>query len=724
MSQSIDEFRESKLNGILLAYIEACEAGNLPDRREIISANPELKEDLKFFFEERDRLERFGGAIRSQEFGGESHNENDRSIESKTVSSLPGAVDGQLGDFRLVREIGRGGMGVVYEAEQISLGRRVAIKVLPFASALDPRHLQRFRNEASAAAHLQHENIVSVHAVGCERGVHYFAMQYVEGQSLASLLTQLRQSPVPSPMDSTVPMAKISTERQTKSLTNFDWIAGIGRQAALALEHAHLTGVIHRDIKPGNLLLDTRRQLWITDFGLAQIADNGGLTMTGELLGTLRYASPEQTLGRRGIVDHRSDIYSLGATLYELLTLRPPFEGNDRHELLRQITECDPPALRSIDPTIPENLETIVLKSLRKDPADRYPTAQEFADDLQRFLERKPIVARPPSAAEIFWSCSRRHPAIMMSGAVALLLMTLGSVVIAVLVGAEQERTREEQRRTSAALHSERLRAEQAESRFGLARRAVDELISISEEELAYRPETVILRKRILRSALAFYQEFLIERDDDPQAQTELLETTKRVGRLLADLEVLRSSMHFYLLFQPEVQEDLLLSKDQLPKVKQLTSDVVEEWKQSFKDFGVATPSERARRILKQAKVNDEKLNMLLTMDQQDRLRQIGLQAEGAAAFRDQEVSDAIGLSLQQLERIRVIEEDASVSWMRKKRGVDRNDSHAKSGPELTNDSKTITDQRILELLTDDQIRKWRELTGEPLKKTIHPDAK
>ena len=163
----------------------------------------------------------------------------------------------------------------------------------------------------------------------------------------------------------------------------FDRVADLGRQAALALEHAHQLGVVHRDVKPSNLLLDLRGQLWVTDFGLAQVAGDPGLTISGELLGTIRYASPEQLLARRGIVDHRSDIYSLGATLYELLTLRPPFDERDRNALIRQIADDDPRQPRSVDPSIPSELETIVLKALRKDPADRYGAAQELADDFR-----------------------------------------------------------------------------------------------------------------------------------------------------------------------------------------------------------------------------------------------------------------------------------------------------------------------------------------------------
>ena len=196
----------------------------------------------------------------------------------------------------------------------------------------------------------------------------------------------------------------------------------LGRQAALALEHAHQMGVVHRDIKPANLLLDAQGQLWVTDFGLAQVSGDAGITMTGEILGTLRYASPEQVQARRGVVDHRSDVYSLGATLYELLTLRRIFEGSDRNGLLRQIAEEEPRTPRSCEPAIPPELETIVLKAIGKEPVDRYDTAQELAEDLQRFLEDRPIVARRPAAVERLRKWARRHPSAVVS-VVAVLLM-------------------------------------------------------------------------------------------------------------------------------------------------------------------------------------------------------------------------------------------------------------------------------------------------------------
>ena len=193
-------------------------------------------------------------------------------------------------------------------------------------------------------------------------------------------------------------------------------------QAAEALEHAHGLGVLHRDVKPANLLVDARGHLWVTDFGLARFQGNNELTLTGDLLGTLRYMSPEQALAKRGVVDHRTDIYSLGTTLFELLTLRPAFDGRDRQELLRQIALEEPTAPRRLDPSLPRDLETIVLKAMAKEPDGRYSAAEELADDLRRFLEDKPIRARRPTFPEQAAKWARRHRRPLMAAAVVLVL--------------------------------------------------------------------------------------------------------------------------------------------------------------------------------------------------------------------------------------------------------------------------------------------------------------
>jgi serine/threonine protein kinase len=710
-----DGDRDERLNEVLLAYVEAADAGQAPDRRQLLASHPGLRRELEEFFAGQDEVERLAAPLREAGRDG-----GERGSAPRTAAGDAAPEIGQLGDFRLLREVGRGGMGVVYEAEQISLRRRVALKVLPFAAAIDPRQLQRFKNEALAAAHLRHENIVPVYAVGAERGVHYYAMQFVEGQSLAALIAELRRLDSGLGDKETARLsscgggagsaaASLSRERSAGRRRYYDWVAALGRQAALALEHAHQTGIVHRDVKPANLLLDERGQLWVADFGLAQVTGDAGLTVTGELLGTLRYASPEQVLARRGVVDHRSDVYSLGATLYELLTLRPIFDGRDRNELLRQIAHDEPRAPRSADPSVPAELETILLKAVGKEPAERYATAQEMADDLQRFLENKPILARRPGPAERLRKWARRHPSVVAAGAVVLLLWSAGSVVSTALIRDEQQRTRAEQRRAEAAYEGERRRAEEADARFQLARRSVDEMIRISEEELADRPGWEGPRKRLLRSALAYYQEFIEQRQDDPVAQADLLDTKQRVEKILADLAVLRAASQLYLLRQPAVLDDLGLGDEQRAKVKEFATRVGRQWRASLADVGRLSPAERGRRAVERARAYEAEVNELFTPAQQLRLRQIGLQSEGPGAFREPEVVAALELTAGQRERIRVLEEEALLAWRRA----------AVPGGSGVRSQEQSANERILELLTEEQVRRWQAMTGPPFKGSL-----
>ncbi len=406
----------------------------------------------------------------------------------ETAAAPPGT--GVLGDYRIVREVGRGGMGVVYEAEQISLGRRVALKVLPFAATMDPRQLVRFHNEARAAASLDHPHIVKVHAVGCERGVHYYAMQFIDGQTLEELIRALQgagggpsgppshattDEPVgglaaPSAGSETVRGARPATEGAARDAAHFRRAAEWGAQAAEALEHAHALGIVHRDVKPANLMVDARGKLWVTDFGLAHTAADPGLTLSGDLLGTLRYMSPEQALAKHGLVGHRSDLYSLGVTLYELLTLRPAAGGRDRHEVLRQIAFEEPPPPRRLDRAIPAELETIVLKAVAKNPAERYGSAQELADDLWRFLRDEPIRARRPTPVQRARRWARRHRPVVWSATVSALLLLVmavtGLAVSTVLISREKDQALGEHRRAKHRLLEARL-AQARASRHG-----------------------------------------------------------------------------------------------------------------------------------------------------------------------------------------------------------------------------------------------------------------
>jgi serine/threonine protein kinase len=418
---------------ILDDYLAALQEGRAVGEDELLARHPEHANELR-------------ECLASLEFIRRAHVRPPQ-VERETAAVAVPAV-GTLGDFRLIREVGRGGMGVVYEAEQLSLGRLVALKVLPFAATLDPKQLQRFKNEAQAAAHLHHTNIVPVHAVGCERGVHYYAMQYIAGRTLAAMIHDLRRQagkelPAPQPVsDPTGPAPTPSTRRPTAAATTersdpgfFRTVARLGVQAAEALEHAHQVGILHRDIKPGNLLVDVAGHLWVTDFGLAQMPTDVNLTLTGDLVGTLRYMSPEQARARPGLLDHRTDVYSLGVTLYELATLEPAFSGRDRQELLRQITTEEPRAPRRVNPAVPVELETIILKAMDKAPADRYPTARELAEDLDRFLRDEPIRGRRPTVIHQLRKWTRRNWGVVCTGlvAAAVLLVTLaiGSTVAA-----------------------------------------------------------------------------------------------------------------------------------------------------------------------------------------------------------------------------------------------------------------------------------------------------
>ncbi len=300
--------------------------------------------------------------------------------EEKTDSPL-----GTLGDYTLRRQIGRGGMGVVYEAWQNSMNRQVALKVLPAGIAADRRACARFMREAQTAGQLNHENVVRVYSTGVEEGTPWYSMELVEGETLAQLLGRLKK-------------AEPETETRFGPRDQGDYFIRIARafaDVADGLQHAHSKGVVHRDIKPSNLILDSESRLRILDFGLARLEGQESLTLSGDFVGTPLYMSPEQARRRKIPVDHRTDVYSLGATMYETLTGRPPFRGKDHADTLSQIIERDPVALHKTNPRVPSDLETIVLKCLRKDSADRYGTAEALVQDLGRFVRGDPIEARP-----------------------------------------------------------------------------------------------------------------------------------------------------------------------------------------------------------------------------------------------------------------------------------------------------------------------------------------
>ena len=383
-----------------------------------------------------------------------------------------------LGDYRLLREIGRGGMGIVYEAVQESLGRHVALKVLPINAVFGERRLERFRREARAVAALHHSNIVPVFGIGEEEGLHYYAMQFIQGQALDEVLKEVkhlraemdagrpeRSLPVPiyaseSAAERLVlddsgdrppaagarpdPERRAHVSSSSTLLTDSEGLTSrgsresrysrnvgrLGLQAAEALAYAHEQGVLHRDIKPSNLLLDTEDRLWLTDFGLAKSGSTVDLTHTGELVGTLSYMAPERF---KGWCDVRSDIYSLGVTLYECLALRPAFGDDDRVRLMKRIAGEEPIRPRRVNPHVPRDLETIVLKCMEKEPERRYASAEDLVRDLRSFLADKPIESRPVSGPERAWRWCRRNAALsaLLGASGLFLLIAAGTLLVA-----------------------------------------------------------------------------------------------------------------------------------------------------------------------------------------------------------------------------------------------------------------------------------------------------
>ncbi len=653
-------------------YLAELEAGRTPARGGYESRHPELRAEVAECLDGVELAHAAGIAFRPP-----------------AAPPPPDASPEPLGDFRIVREIGRGGMGVVYEAVQLSLGRRVALKVLPFAAGLDAKHLQRFKTEAHAAAQLHHTNIVPVYAVGQDRGTHYYAMQLIDGRPLDAVIRELRDDKPPPADDSTVfiadrpteaskpaPLtATVATSRRDRSA--FATAARFAAQVADALEYAHDAGVIHRDIKPANLLLDPRGTVWVTDFGLAQVQAEANVTRTGDVFGTLRYSSPEQATGRRTDVDHRTDVYSLGATLYELLTLQPIFPDLDRQSLLYRIIHEEPVSPRAHDKNIPPELETIILKAVAKLPTERYASAGEFAADLRRFLDDRPILARRPTALDHTRKWLRRHPAYTYAGLVVLLLAAVGfGISTAVVSGAKRQtedaltatagakKEAEEalaveaaaKKEANDALAREKQRAAEAEERFQIARRLADEHIRVANEDLGNDPVQEGLRQRMLQTALAYYQEFIALRKDDPSAVEELQAVRTQVSGILSDLALIAGAGRLDMLGRADVQEELKLTKAVIAEVER----VLNANRPEFGRHEKLTTEQMNARQLDRAKRLDADIRPLLTDAQSRRLDQVFLQFRGPRAFDRPEVAAALKLTTDDREKLRLIQ----IKWM------------------------------------------------------------
>ena len=501
-------------------FIERYRQGERPPLAEYTEQHPSLADEIRDVFPAMAMMENI--ALDQESLAGDS--------QSSAEHAHP-AIS-QLGDYRIIREAGRGGMGIVYEAEQVSLGRHVALKLLPQQVLLDAKQRRRFEREARAAAKLHHTNIVPVFGVGEQDGMHYYVMQFIQGLGLDEVLDEIqrmcevdqswaatltagefrvsrrddpfavniarslvtgefeqtfvgdadsaeedaitrendtRAKPAPggtvshdhgraesdleqtarsalsspaSALDNTAAgrlsdtfslsgsitlpgQSGVTEKPQTKKQTYWQSVAHIGVQVAGALHYAHEQGVLHRDIKPSNLLLDMQGTVWITDFGLAKADDQENITHTGDILGTLRYMAPEMFEGKSGA---RSEVYSLGLTLYELLALKPAFDEKDRHSLIRQVTTEAPARLDKVNSEIPRDLVTIVHKAIERDPDHRYQTAAELAHDLQRFIDDEPIKARRLSMAERYVRWARRNKLVASLGGVITAMLVVGFI--------------------------------------------------------------------------------------------------------------------------------------------------------------------------------------------------------------------------------------------------------------------------------------------------------
>ena len=630
------------LNHLGEEFAERFRRGERPSLQEYIDRHPELADGIREFFPAMVEMEQIKQA---------------REEINEPPAACPLPTLERLGDYRIIREIGRGGMGVVYEAEQVSLGRHVALKVLPRQLLVDARTRHRFEREARSAARLHHTNIVPVFGVGEHDGLPYYVMQFIQGLGLDEVLEELKRmqlgadrgrgglrrsgelkvaprqvsvaggwrdvtaadmarslltgriepsedegeatvavpqpdeatEPAPGPTvgvaavaaapsavagrlsdsfslsSSSVMRAGSGSRPGKRRLSYWQRVAEIGVQVADALQHAHGQGVLHRDIKPSNLLLDTGGVVWVTDFGLAKADDQRNLTHTGDILGTLRYMSPEAFDGR---TDPRSDVYSLGLTLYELLGLRPAFDEKERNRLIKQVTTGEPARLDRLNPEVPRDLVTIVHKAIERDPAHRYATSGELMADLQRFVDDEPILARRQTQWERCSRWARRNPAIAWMGGIltaVLVVATVVSVFVAArmtklarseanaadderIARAEADRAKEreagERERAEAAqkaAENNRARAMEAlgkaEENFAKARAAVNEyLTAVSDDPRLKAPGLSPLRAQLLQSALGFYQQFLREHGSDPTLRKELAAAYNKVGRIFWDV--------------------------------------------------------------------------------------------------------------------------------------------------------------------------------------------
>ncbi|QDT09483.1 serine/threonine-protein kinase [Planctomycetes bacterium K23_9] len=523
-SAQLTDQQQQRLTYLLDDYLAGLENGVSRNVDEICEANPDLADAIQAYLVTIKKLYGFAAGMRGA-----------AAIEAAACENV-GAEgsdrtfrDFQLDDFKIIRELGRGGMGIVYEAHQQSINRRVALKILPMASMLDERQLSRFKNESRAAGQLQHPHIVSVFSVGSDQGIHYYTMQLIDGTPIDAWIQQERD--------------------RCESNSRVDWRRCVtwAIHAADALHCAHENGIVHRDIKPSNLILDASDKIWVTDFGLARFhtnqtlgnrasLDSGNpqqsgakrdrvqqaLTHSGDLLGTIRYMSPEQATGHSELIDHRTDIYSLAATLFELLTLEPAVEGENGPSLLSKIASESTRKLTSIRSDLPTDLSVVLQKAMANSKDDRYFTADQFAVDLRAVLDGRATVARPPSWISLTGRYAARHKRVVTASVLATVAACIGLIVGSAMILSESQKAK-----TSGM---------QAQQYFNQARATVDHLGTDVATRLASVPGAERIRQDLLHDTLQYYEQFVAQASHDPSAVGDLARTYHRIGVLTTEL--------------------------------------------------------------------------------------------------------------------------------------------------------------------------------------------
>jgi tetratricopeptide (TPR) repeat protein len=547
-SEKSDQGRRQRLDEAIAEYLIDADAGRGPEREAFLARHPELRDELADFLNDQSNLARLVEPLRGSP--GSLESTEVRSIDRGRPFTDPDGATGvwssaeidttedrdakrnedqpfdtvvrYFGDYELGKVLGRGGMGVVYRARQVSLNRPVALKMIRDAAFASDNDRRRFQNEAEAVAMLDHPGIVPIHEVGDHLGQRYFAMKLISGASLSQGVAKYKDDPKAA--------------------------ATLLALVAEAVHHAHMRGILHRDLKPANILVDADGTPHVTDFGLARKVDGDTeMTASGAILGTPAYMAPEQASGKRGSITIVTDVYGLGAVLYALLTGKAPFGGDSEVDTLSEVKEQPPEPPRKLNPAVPPDLEVICLKCLAKDPRRRYATARALADDLRHWLADEPIAARRVGSAERLWLWCKRRPALASLSVVIGLLIVAGSAtVIAVqsranrALEAKNAQLNEANARESSANASLREANERVQVRFDLAREAIRAFQQgVNEDDMLKGKELEGLRNKLLKSAAGFYEklENLLKSQTDRGSQAILAQSYFELGELTAKID-------------------------------------------------------------------------------------------------------------------------------------------------------------------------------------------